>query len=103
MPDAESRYVRISLERSSRGQGYGITQVAVQPLEFSDTPNQFFHALAAESTTGSYPKYFYKKQSYWTVVGVDGDEKNGLLNEEGLLEVEKGGFPSSRFSTSTGG
>src|SRR5205823_3110249 len=28
----------------------------------------------------------------WTVVGVDGDDKNALLNEEGMLEVEKGGF-----------
>jgi hypothetical protein len=97
MPDAESRYVRISLERSSRGQGYGITKVAIQPLEFSDTPNQFFDALAADSTTGSYPKYFYKRQTYWTVVGVDGDEKNGLLNEEGMLEVEKGGFSIEPF------
>jgi hypothetical protein len=92
MPDAESRYVRIRLEQSSRGQGYGIVAVSILALEFSDTPNQFFRALAAESPPGAYPKYFYGKQTYWTVVGVDGDDKNALLNEEGMLEVEKGGF-----------
>jgi len=97
MPDAESRYVRLRLEKSSRGQGYGIFGITIQPLEFSDTPNQFFSALAAESPPGAFPKYFYGKQSYWTVVGVDGDEKNALLNEEGMLEVEKGGFSIEPF------
>jgi len=97
MPDAESRYIRLTLERSSRGQGYAITAIGVQPLEFSDTPNQFFHALATESPAGSYPKYFYNKQTYWTVVGVDGDEKNALMNEEGMIEVEKGGFSIEPF------
>jgi F5/8 type C domain-containing protein len=97
MPDAESRYVRLQLEQSSRGQGYGIVGVAIQPVEFSDTPNEFFRAVAAQSPPGSYPKYFYDQQTYWTVVGVDGDEKNALLNEEGMLEVEKGGFSIEPF------
>ncbi|MGH7898914.1 MAG: discoidin domain-containing protein, partial [Candidatus Binatia bacterium] len=102
MPDAESRYVRLQLEQSSRGQGYGIAAIAIQPLEFSDTPNEFFRAVAAQSPPGSYPKYFYDKQTYWTVVGVDGDEKNALLNEEGMLEVEKGGFSIEPFLFSDG-
>jgi hypothetical protein len=97
MPDAESRYVRIDLEQSSRHQGYGILTVAILGLEVSDTPNQFFRALAAESLPGAYPKYFYGKQTYWTVVGVDGGDKNALLNEEGMLEVEKGGFSIEPF------
>jgi hypothetical protein len=97
MPEAESRYVRLVLEKSSRGQGYGILAILVQPLEFSDTPNQFVEAIAAESPPGTFPKYFTGKQTYWTVVGVDGDEKNALLNEEGMLEVEKGGFSIEPF------
>jgi F5/8 type C domain len=97
MPDAESRYLRLTMTKSSRGQGYGIFGIAIQPLEFSDTPNQFFQALAAESAPGTFPKYFYGKQTYWTVVGVDGDEKNALLNEEGMLEVEKGRFSIEPF------
>jgi hypothetical protein len=97
MPDAETRYVRLKLDASSRGQGYGIITIAIQPLEFSDTPNQFFRSMAAESEAGTYPKYLYDKQTYWTVVGVDGDEKNALLNEEGMLEVEKGGFSIEPF------
>jgi hypothetical protein len=97
MPDAESRYVRLTLERSSRGGGYGVLFIAVQPLEFSDTPNHFFQAMAGESEVGTFPKYLYGKQTYWTVVGVDGGEKNALLNEEGQLEVEKGMFSVEPF------
>ncbi len=97
MPDAESRYVRLSLAKSSRGQGYGIVNVSIQPLEFSDTPNRFFQAVAAESPPGSYPKYLYDKQTYWTIVGVDGGEKTALLNEEGQLEIEKGSFSIEPF------
>ena len=97
MPDAESRYVRIVLEHSSRGQGYGILFVAIQPLEFSDTPNRFFQAVAAESPAGAFPKYLHGRQTYWTVVGVDGGEQNALLNEEGLLEVQRGMFSIEPF------
>jgi hypothetical protein len=88
--DAESRYIRLTLEQSSRGQGYGIRDVAVKPYAFSASPNQFFKAIA-------YPKYFYDKQTYWTVIGVHGDDKEALLNEEGMLEVDKGAFSIEPF------
>jgi hypothetical protein len=97
LPDTETRYLRFLLDESSRGQGYGILSIEVQPLEFSDTPNQFFDALAAHAPRGTYPKAFSREQTYWTVVGVEGDEKNALLNEEGMLEVEKGGFSIEPF------
>jgi hypothetical protein len=97
MPDAESRYIRLQLDRSSREQGYGIAQVTVKPFEFSASPNQFFEAIARDAPFGAYPKYFYGTQSYWTVVGVEGDTKEALLNEEGMLEVEKGSFSIEPF------
>ncbi len=97
MPDAESRYIRLDLARSSRGRGYGIATLAVEPFEFSASPNDFFEAIARDGPIGNYPKYFYGKQTYWTVVGVDGDDKEALLNEEGMLEVDKGAFSIEPF------
>jgi hypothetical protein len=97
MPDAESRYIRLALDSSSRGQGYGIAEVIVKPFEFSASPNQFFSAIAQDAPIGSYPKYFYGKQSYWTVIGVSGDENEGTLNEEGMLEAGKGAFSIEPF------
>ncbi len=97
MPDAESRYVRLALQRPSREQGYGIVAVSVQPFEFSASPNNFFEVIARDAAPGIYPKYFYGKQTYWTVIGVDGDDKEALINEEGMLEVDQGSFSIEPF------
>jgi hypothetical protein len=97
MPDVESRYVRLDLQKSSRGQGYGISAVDVKPFEFSASPNQFFEAIARDAPRGLYPKYFYGEQTYWTVIGADVDSKEGLLNEVGALEVDKGAFSIEPF------
>jgi hypothetical protein len=95
--DAESRYIRLALEQSSRGQGYAIRELTMKPFAFSASPNDFFAAIAAEATPGTYPKYFSGQQTYWTVIGVDGDGKEGLLNEEGMLEVDTRAFSIEPF------
>ncbi len=103
MPDAESRFIRLDLERSSRAQGYGIVALTVQPFSFSASPNDFFAAIARDAPAGTYPKYLYGRQTYWTLVGASGDDKKGLLNEEGMLEVDKGGFSIEPFLYADGG
>lgn len=95
--DAESRYVRLNLERSSRGRGYAIRYIAIQPYEFSASPNRFFETIARSARRGLYPRYFQSEQSYWTVVGVPGDSQEALLNEDGALEVGKGSFTIEPF------
>jgi hypothetical protein len=97
LPDSEARYVKIDLERSSRGQGYGIRSVIVKPFEFSASPNHFFAAMAEDAPAGWFPKYFTGKQTYWSVIGADGDDKEALLNEEGMLEVDVAAFSIEPF------
>lgn len=97
LPDGESRYLRIDLKRSSRGQGYGMAEVTVKPVAFSASPNDFFAAIAREAPRGAYPKYLDGRQTYWTLVGVPGDEREALLNEEGMLEVDRGAFSLEPF------
>ena len=97
LPDAESRYLRLNLQRSSRGQGYGIGRVQVQSYEFSRSPNQFFEAISRDNPRGYYPRYFQGEQCYWTVVGASGDGKEALFDEDGTLEVDKGSFTIAPF------
>ncbi len=97
LPDGESRYIRFDMEQSSRDQGYGIRELTVEPFEFSASPNQFFEAIARDAPTGTYPKYFSDKQTYWTVIGARGDDAEALMNEEGMLEVDKGAFSIEPF------
>ena len=97
LPDVESRYLRLNLQRSSRGRGYGVGRIQVQSYEFSSSPNQFFEIVARDAPRGFYPRYFQGEQSYWTVVGVGGDGKEALISEDGALEVDKGGFTIEPF------
>ncbi len=97
LPDGESRYIRLDLEQSSREQGYGIRALTVEPFEFSASPNLFFEAIAHDAPIGTFPKYFSGRQTYWTIIGVRNDEKEALINEEGMLEVEKSAFSIEPF------
>ena len=67
------------------------------PLELAASPNQFMEGIAREAQPGRYPRYFSPQQTYWTVVGINGDERKALLGEDGMLEVEKGGFSIQPF------
>ena len=102
LPDAESRYLRLNLQRSSRGRGYGISGIQVQSYEFSTSPNQFFQAIARDTQKGLYPRYFQGEQSYWTVVGANGDDQEALIGQDGALEVNKGGFSIEPFLFANG-
>jgi hypothetical protein len=102
MPDAEARYLRLDLQKSSRNQGYAIPTITVKPFEFSASINQFFESIARDAPRGTYPRYFYGEQAYWTIVGVDGDDHEALLNEDGTLEVDGQGFTIEPFLYSNG-
>ena len=97
LPDGESRYIRLALQESSRGHGFGIRRITLLPLELAASPNAFFTNMAREAPAGTYPKYFSGVQSYWTVLGVDGDGKDAAMNEEGMLEVDRGSFSLEPF------
>jgi hypothetical protein len=97
LPDGEGRFLRLALSRSSRNRGYAVRQIAFKGPQFSSNPNDMFRSIAAESPQGCFPKYFLNRQSYWTVLGVDGDTKEALINEQGQIEVDKAQFSLEPF------
>ena len=98
LPEMESRYLRVRIPPAAGApRAYGIRELAVIPVEWSATRNDFFAHVAASAPEGSYPKYLGGKQSYWTVVGVDGDDTEALINEQGAIEPHAGGFSIEPF------
>ena len=97
LPEMESRYLRVRIPASGTAHANGIRELAVIPVEWSNTRNDFFAHVAASAPAGSYPKYLCGKQSYWTVVGVDGDDAEALINEQGAIEPHAGGFSLEPF------
>ena len=97
LKNADARYVKIILNKSNSTKGYAIKEIEVKEPQFSQTMNSFFTNVASYYPEGSFPKYFYDKQSYWTIIGVSEDIKEGLINEQGTIEVDKASFSIEPF------
>lgn len=97
MPESDARFVRIILKSPEGKNGFGIRDIAIKSLEWAATENDFFLSIAKEAPRGSYPRPFLSEQSYWTVIGVDRDSAEALINEEGMIEVGRGQFSIEPF------
>ena len=97
LPEAESRYIKLTLRQSSRGKGYAIRDLALQDLAFSQTPESLFAILAKDRPRGYFPRYVYDEQSYWTITGVTNDTKEALIDEDGRVEVDHASFSIEPF------
>ncbi|HEY8833869.1 MAG TPA: discoidin domain-containing protein, partial [Gemmatimonadaceae bacterium] len=97
VPESDARYLRIVLLSPENKNGYGIRDIGIKPLEWAATENDFFTTIAREAPRGSYPRPFLGEQSYWTVVGVDRDSAEALINEEGTVEVGRAQFSIEPF------
>ncbi len=96
LPESETRFLRLVLH-DGPAHAYGISEIDVKDLAFGASPNAFFEAIAREAPRGYFPRGFSGEQSYWTVVGVDGGAGEGLLSEDGALEVGQAGFSIEPF------
>jgi hypothetical protein len=100
LPESETRFLRLVLHDGPL-HAYGLAEIEIKDLAFGASPNAFFEAIAQDAPRGYYPRGFSGEQSYWTVVGVDGDAEEGLLSEDGALEVGKAGFSIEPFVLTT--
>ncbi|MDQ3674155.1 MAG: discoidin domain-containing protein, partial [Gemmatimonadota bacterium] len=97
LPESDARYLRLALTYPQGPGGFGIRDISVKPLEWAATKNDMFLAMARDVPRGSYPRYLSSEQSYWTVVGADRDVAEGMINEEGMIEVGRGQFSIEPF------
>ena len=94
LPEADARYLRVTVTAPPV---VGLREITVKPLSWSATKNDFLKAVARDAPPGDYPRYFQNKQSYWAVVGVSGDTREGLLDSRGMLETGKAQFSIEPF------
>ena len=88
-PGAESRYLRLCFHDARHA---ALRAVHVQPDAFSQSTHAFMHAVARDYPRGWHPRYWHREQSYWTPVGLPEGGKRALINEEGMVEIDEGGF-----------
>ena len=99
LPESEGRYLRIDAGKGARGELAGIE---LQPLAFAATPNDFLKQVAARAPRGDWPRGFSGEQPYWTLLGVDGGHEQGLIGEDGAIELVRGGPSIEPFVVSGG-
>jgi len=96
LPESEARYIAFDFA-DGPGRRFALGEIEVQPLAFAATPNDFVASVAGHSRRGLYPRGFSGEQAYWTLLGLDGGTQQGLLGEDGALEVARGGFSIEPF------
>jgi hypothetical protein len=89
LPDTETRFLRFTLDSDPAA---GIRSIDVLDTAAGATANALWQARAQKSPAGRFPRYFAGAQSFWTVIGLPGDTREAAINEEGLLEVDRGGY-----------
>jgi hypothetical protein len=93
-----SRHLRLHLlELAPGADDFGIRNIDVRPFDFSRSLAEFFHAVAANEPRGRFPRWMHREQSYWTPIGVPGEASPAILNEEGMLEPDRGSFSLEPF------
>ncbi len=92
LPEAEARFLKIDMTGGRSDKGFGICGVKFLPTRDSVTKNDFLIYAAKNSPLGDYPRYFGEQASYWTITGVNNDVKEALINEDGMVEVDKARF-----------
>ena len=97
LPDAEATQLRLAVRSASRGSGVRVQNLRIMPVAFAESPNSMFTAIAGEVPRGRFPRYFLRQQQTWTIVGVEADEKEALLDADGALEVDKLSFRLEPF------
>ncbi|HYC57359.1 MAG TPA: discoidin domain-containing protein [Candidatus Binatia bacterium] len=92
--EGEARHLRIELQSS---EDILVSRIAVVPLELAVAPARHALCEARRSRRGMHPRHLLHEQGYWAVVGGDGDERKGLLGEDGALEVGAESFTIEPF------
>lgn len=92
LPEAEARYLRLDLAEPAGDGTFGISEIVFPDIRSTMTPNDFLIWCAANSPAGNYPRYFSEQASYWTITGVNNDTREALINEDGMVEVDKSLF-----------
>ncbi len=97
LPENQWRYLRLRMTIWTGDGGSAVSGLTLEPLAWSATREAFFMNIAARARPGLYPRGFLGEPSFWTVVGVDRDDREGLLGADGAVESGPGEFSLEPF------
>jgi len=94
LPESEARHLRLRVTYAAGV--VALREITLGPIEWASRAD-FFKALAALQPPAVTAPGMGREQTYWTVVGVDGSREEGLIGEDGTVEVGPGAFSIEPF------
>lgn len=83
---AEARRLRLRWEGASDAP-VALADLHFVPPEEVGNFEELVARMASDSPRGTFPRAYHGEQDYWTVVGVDADQAECLLGEDGAVEL----------------
>ncbi|HSP89114.1 MAG TPA: discoidin domain-containing protein, partial [Ignavibacteriaceae bacterium] len=102
LKEEDALKIKIDLLKSSRGKGYSVKEISIKNIDYSTDINKFFINIAKDYPRGYFPRYLNEEGTFWTVAGVNNDVKEALINEDGMVEVDKLNFSIEPFLSVNG-
>jgi hypothetical protein len=96
-PECEASEIRVRMHKSRFKDGYQVNRIALQDLAFSKSKNDFFAEVSKSFRRGAFPRQTLREMPFWTVIGVCDDTSKALINEDGMVELEKQGCSLEPF------
>jgi len=87
LPGLRTRLLRLELDAPVAG-----ARLRLQSFEFSRSIPSFWNHIARAETRGWHPRWLHGEQSLWTPFGRPDGEHCGLINDDGMVEVDQGSF-----------
>jgi hypothetical protein len=97
LPDLQCRWLRLVFIRSGDAPEPVISRIQFLDSSVGASPNALWRSRAARASRGIYPRTLLNEQSYWTVIGQPGDDREAIINEEGMVEIDRRGFSLDPF------
>jgi len=87
LPGLEARFLRVEADEPLAG-----AALKVKSFEFSRSIHAFWNNVAGGEARGWHPRWLHNEQSVWTPFGTANGIHCGLMNEDGMVEVDQGSF-----------
>ena len=87
LPGLKARFLRLEIHEPSAG-----AILRLQSFEFSRSIHAFWHQVANGEPRGWHPRWLHNEQSVWTPFGTANGIHCGLMNEDGMVEVDQASF-----------
>ena len=92
LPEAEAKYMKINFLKYYDSWGISINDITILDPNDATSKNNFLLYVAQNSEKGNFPRYFLDEASFWTVLGVNNDVKEAMINTDGMVEIDKSTF-----------